>query len=93
MGLARVEETSNSLTSRKRAVSTVVREVAEFLGNTPAVCRTSYVDPRAVDRYLEGRTIDLKGLDPDALDRRARERIEAAVLDLLGASRSSALAA
>jgi DNA topoisomerase-1 len=92
VGLARVEETATSLTSRKRAVSAVVREVAEFLGNTPAVCRTSYVDPCVVDRYLEGRTIDLKGLDPDDLDRR-RERIESAVLDLLGASRSSALAA
>jgi DNA topoisomerase-1 len=93
VGLARVEETSTSLTSRKRAVSSVVREVAAFLGNTPAVCRASYVDPRVVDRYLEGRTIDLDGLDPDDLDRRARERIEAAVLDLLGAGRRDALAA
>jgi DNA topoisomerase IB len=93
VGLARAEETSTSLSSRKRVVSAVVREVAAFLGNTPAVCRTSYVDPRVVDRFLEGRTIDLRGLDADELDRRGRERIEAAVLDLLGARPRSALAA
>ena len=27
------------------------------MGNTPAVCRASYVDPRIVDRYLAGSTI------------------------------------
>ena len=93
VGLARVQEASTSLASRKRAVAAVVRDAAAFLGNTPAVCRTSYVDPRVVDRYLEGRTIDLRGLDPDDLDRAGRERIEAAVLELLGANRRSALAA
>jgi DNA topoisomerase I len=93
VGLARVEAESTSLTSRRRAVSAVVREVAEFLGNTPAVCRKSYVDPRVIDRYLEGRTIDLEEVDPDDDDRRSRERIEAAVLDLLGASRDGAIAA
>jgi DNA topoisomerase I len=43
----------------RRAVTAVVREVAEQLGNTPAVCRASYVDPRVSDRFLdEGRTIE-----------------------------------
>jgi DNA topoisomerase I len=93
VGLARTELASTSVTSRKRAVSAVIREVAGFLGNTPAVCRTSYVDPRVVDRFLEGRTIDLTGLDPEAIDRDARERIEAAVLDLLGADRALPAAA
>jgi DNA topoisomerase IB len=93
VGLARVEAESTSVTSRKRAVSAVVRDVAEFLGNTPAVCRKSYVDPRVIDRYLEGRTIDLRDVDPNDDDRRSRERIEAAVLDLLGSSRRTALAA
>jgi DNA topoisomerase-1 len=90
---ARIELASTSVTSRRRAVSAVIREVAGFLGNTPAVCRASYVDPRVIDRFLEGRTIDLTGLDPEAIDRDARERIEAAVLDLLGADRALRAAA
>jgi DNA topoisomerase I len=41
----------------KRVVTAVMRQVAERLGNTPAVCRQSYVAPAVVDQYLEGRTI------------------------------------
>jgi len=41
----------------KGAVTAVMRSVAERLGNTPAVCRQSYVAPAVVDAYLEGRTI------------------------------------
>ncbi|WP_418060436.1 DNA topoisomerase IB [Pimelobacter simplex] len=46
-----------SRTARKRAVAGAMREVADFLGNTPALARSSYVDPRVVDAYDEGRTI------------------------------------
>jgi DNA topoisomerase-1 len=46
-----------SATARKRAVAAVMREVAEYLGNTPALVRSAYVDPRVVDAYEEGRTI------------------------------------
>jgi DNA topoisomerase I len=46
-----------SKTARKRAVASAMKEVAEFLGNTPALARSSYVDPRVVDAYDEGRTI------------------------------------
>jgi DNA topoisomerase IB len=45
-------------TARKRAVSGAMKEVAEFLGNTPTLARSSYVDPRVVDAYEEGRTIE-----------------------------------
>ena len=45
-------------TARKRVVAQVMRDVAEVLGNTPAVARSSYVDPRVVDHYDRGRTID-----------------------------------
>ena len=31
--------------------------MAAFLGNTPAVCRASYIDPRVFDRYRDGATI------------------------------------
>jgi DNA topoisomerase-1 len=44
-------------TDEKRSVSAVMRRVAQQLGNTPAVCRASYVSPAVVDQYLEGRTI------------------------------------
>jgi DNA topoisomerase I len=34
-----------------------VREVARYLGNTPAVCRASYIDPRVFDRFDGGLTV------------------------------------
>ena len=40
-----------SKTARKRAVARAVKEVAGYLGNTPAVCRASYIDPRVFDRF------------------------------------------
>jgi len=46
-----------SPTARTRAVARAMKEVAHYLGNTPAVCRSSYVDPRVVDHYLGGTTI------------------------------------
>ncbi|HKN54582.1 MAG TPA: DNA topoisomerase IB [Amycolatopsis sp.] len=42
---------------RKRTEAAVMREVSEALGNTPAVCRSSYVDPRVVDAFRAERTI------------------------------------
>ena len=44
-------------TDEKRSVTAVMRRVAQQLGNTPAVCRASYVSPAVVDQYLDGRTI------------------------------------
>jgi DNA topoisomerase I len=52
-----VSEGATSTTSRKRAVRRAVTEVGHYLGNTPAVARRSYVDPRVVDRYTAGETI------------------------------------
>jgi DNA topoisomerase-1 len=48
---------ATSPTARKRAVRRAIEEAAHYLGNTPAVCRSSYVDPRVVDRYLAEDTI------------------------------------
>jgi DNA topoisomerase I len=45
-------------TEEKRSVSAAMRRVAEQLGNTPAVCRASYVSPAVIEQYLEGRTIE-----------------------------------
>jgi DNA topoisomerase IB len=81
---------ASSPTARKRAISRAVQEVALYLGNTPAVCRASYIDPRVVDHYLAGQTIApvLESLswplEPDAPA--TQGPIEEAVLDLLDAS-------
>jgi DNA topoisomerase IB len=56
VGLA-VSQQADSPTARKRAVARVVREVADYLGNTPAVARASYIDPRVITSYEEGATI------------------------------------
>jgi DNA topoisomerase-1 len=47
-----------SETGAKKAVVAVCRSVAERLGNTPAVCRASYISPPVIDQYLDGRTLD-----------------------------------
>jgi DNA topoisomerase IB len=83
---------ATSQRARKRAIDGAVRGVSEVLGNTPAVARRSYIDPRVFDRYLSGWTIggavdqlgELSGPD----DRR-RARLEKAVLELLDDDRSS----
>jgi DNA topoisomerase-1 len=57
VGLAVSTEAAHSPTARKRAVTRVVKEVSEHLGNTPAVCRASYIDPRIIDLYENGVTV------------------------------------
>ena len=42
---------------RDAAVTAVVKEVAETLGNTPAVCRASYIDPSVISNFENGKTI------------------------------------
>ncbi|GAA3305610.1 DNA topoisomerase IB [Streptomyces cinereospinus] len=48
---------AHSETARRRAVARAVREVAGYLGNTPAVCRSSYINPRVIELYEEGVTV------------------------------------
>ncbi|MBZ5740556.1 DNA topoisomerase IB [Nocardioides mangrovi] len=55
--LAETPEPGETKASRKRAVAGAMKEVASFLGNTPTLARSSYVDPRVVDAYEQGRTI------------------------------------
>lgn len=55
--LAQTPEPGHTQASQKRAVSGAMKEVATFLGNTPTVARSSYVDPRVVEAYQQGRTI------------------------------------
>jgi DNA topoisomerase IB len=84
-----VAERAPSQTGRKRAISRAYQEVAHYLGNTPAVCRASYIDPRVVDRYRAGVTIAGAWLeaddDQDTADGQLaiHGAIERAVLELL----------
>jgi DNA topoisomerase IB len=57
-----------SKTARRREEAAVMRAVSEELGNTPAVARSSYVDPRVVMAYEQGITIR------PALQRAQRQR-------------------
>ncbi len=81
-----------SKTARKRAKTRAIKETAGYLGNTPAVCRASYIDPRVFDRFDGGLTIG--GVLPElAEDTGAwpavQGRVESAVLDLLAGDRDS----
>jgi DNA topoisomerase I len=56
----------------KRAVSAVMKEVSQDLGNTPSVARKSYVDPRLVEAFERGEVIG--GGDPERAVRRLLTR-------------------
>ncbi|MEY2532434.1 MAG: topoisomerase [bacterium] len=57
VALAVSGDAPSTKTGRKRAITRAVKEVAHYLGNTPAVARASYIDPRVFDRYRQGETI------------------------------------
>ena len=81
-------------TGRKRAVARAIKEVSKYLGNTPAVCRASYVDPRVIDRYQGGVIIRpaleevAESMQPDQLPIHA-QAVEEAVLDLITGGKAS----
>ena len=85
VGLAVTDREGLGAAGRKRALVRVVKEVAFYLGNTPAVARNSYIDPRVFDRFRDGHTIDLEldliGGEPSASA--IQGPVEEAVLDLL----------
>jgi DNA topoisomerase-1 len=94
VGVAVSGRTAGSRTARKRAISRAIGEVAFYLGNTPAVCRTSYIDPRVFDCFDAGVTI-VRALDAlgevDVGEPATQGPIEEAVLDLLREQASSVL--
>ena len=85
VSLAGAVERSRTLSARKRAVSTAMKEVAKYLGNTPTVARKSYVDPRVVDLFHDGVTIppELAATDRELHDGTTHGKIERAVLEIL----------
>jgi DNA topoisomerase IB len=76
-----------SESARKRAVTRAVKEVSHYLGNTPTVCRASYIDPRVIDLYNDGVTVrgDLEALGEGAAfgELATQGAIENAVLRML----------
>ena len=86
-------ETGNTNPGRRSVVKAAVATVAHQLGNTPAVCRSSYIDPRVIDRFECGETIGDRlpnGFKiPDAEERRTkrllsrRRSLEKAVLRMI----------
>jgi DNA topoisomerase IB len=78
--------------ARARAKRDAVKEVARYLGNTPAVCRASYIDPRVFDRFDGGLTVGgvFEQLPEDPADwPEVQGPIEKAVLDLIDRRESS----
>jgi DNA topoisomerase I len=65
---------------------------SELLGNTPAVCRSSYIDPRVIDRFNDGESIapPLHKVGPDVIGTARRLDVERAVIELLGVSTEAA---
>jgi DNA topoisomerase I len=79
-------EVAGTKTGRKRAITRAIKEVAHYLGNTPAVCRASYIDPRVFDAYRGGLVIK-PTIAPEPMHHR---EVEEAVLDLLNERERSA---
>ncbi|HET9074419.1 MAG TPA: DNA topoisomerase IB [Solirubrobacteraceae bacterium] len=74
--------------STRRIVNAVTKEVSEALGNTPAVARRSYIDPRVFDLYESGQVARLpvirRSSPTSRISERVRRRAELGVLELLG---------
>jgi DNA topoisomerase IB len=87
VGLAVSTAAPTSPTARRRAVNRVFGEVAHYLGNTPAICRSSYVDPRVIDKYNDGvtvaRVLGKLGADVDFGQPATRGAVESSVLRML----------
>ncbi|MGB5953582.1 MAG: DNA topoisomerase IB [Ornithinimicrobium sp.] len=81
--LAETSEHGQTGASRKRAVSSAMKDVASYLGNTPALARSSYVDPRVIEAYEQGETIAGAITTQHHSDDQRQAAVERAVLDLL----------
>ena len=85
MALALANATPTSTpTGRKRTIAASVREVADWLGDTPAVARSSYIDPRLIARYESDGYLPTIPPAPVALP--ATSEAEIAVSTLLASS-------
>lgn len=81
--LALTDEDCTTQTSRKRAIRQAVLEVSSYLGNTPAVARSSYIDPRIIDHFEAGETIREAATKNHRTPTARQSALEKAVLELL----------
>lgn len=81
--LADSDEPGDTKASRRRAVKAAIAEVAEYLGNTPAIAKKSYIDPRGLDRYDDGTVMKLPAFTKRTPPARRQALLEKALLDLL----------
>jgi DNA topoisomerase IB len=93
VGLA-TEDGGDSEAARRRAVASVVKDVSAHLGNTPAVARSAYIDPRVVELFEREETVEdvLADVDVDGvedLEHGIPEEVELAVLELIDRARRS----
>ncbi|MEA2148011.1 MAG: topoisomerase [Solirubrobacteraceae bacterium] len=82
VALAASRSAGFSAAKRKRLITLAIKQVAHQLGNTPAVARASYIDPRVFDRFRDGVVIDADTVgagEGTAL----QGAVEEAVLDLI----------
>jgi DNA topoisomerase-1 len=69
---------------RRKTVTAVVKKVAKRLGNTPAIARSSYIDPRVIAAYVDSSDIIRVRRAMDKMrPRRYMSRDEQCVLKLL----------
>jgi DNA topoisomerase-1 len=80
-------DAASSPTARKRIAREAAKAVAAYLGNTSAISRSSYIDPRVFDRFDSGETVrsrlDELGGRFDPARPTHRHRVETAVLELI----------
>ena len=81
--LAASDEPGDTQASRKRAVRKAMVEVADYLGNTPAIARSAYVDPRIIDLYEGGTTIAAAVGRTHRTPEERQDALERAVLRML----------
>jgi DNA topoisomerase-1 len=77
------EPEASSEAQAKRSIRAAVERVADALGNTPAVCRRSYIDPRVIERFRNGETIGPKAALGGRMSAKARNGIEREVRALI----------
>ncbi|GAB3814947.1 DNA topoisomerase IB [Tessaracoccus terricola] len=82
--LALTDEPGDSKASRQRAVKQAVLETSNYLGNTAAVARNSYIDPRVIDHYEAGETIRTAATRRYRTPTARQGGLEKALLELLG---------
>lgn len=64
---------AETVAAAKANVTRAIEETAKKLGNTPSVCRKSYVHPVVIERYMDDRVLEL----PDARATAATAGLEA----------------